>query len=244
MNIEVILFDWGGTLANIDRQLSAIRAGLARALDSIGQPLKPTLASTLVHAFQAAEAEAARDPEHREADLVAIIGRWMEEQRIQLDQGNFTRFCEILGQGWVGSLDLFPDVLESLEELRGRGYRMGVVSNVSVPPQYCRQELARLGLAPLMDFEILSSEVGYRKPSPVIYEAALGKAYPEGRPADLSTVLFVGDSPAYDVIAPARMGMKTALVKTGGDLWPAADYAEADPDLCIECVAALPHLLG
>jgi putative hydrolase of the HAD superfamily len=134
--------------------------------------------------------------------------------------------------------------VQALTELRGRGFRLGLVSNVWIPPGFCRLELQREGFGELLDFAVFSSEVGFRKPSPVIYEAGLRAAFPAGRPRNLSGVLFVGDSPSCDVIAPARLGMKTVLVECVPGIWPEMDHAAARPDLRVKAVAELPAALG
>jgi FMN phosphatase YigB (HAD superfamily) len=95
-----------------------------------------------------------------------------------------------------------------------------------------------------MHFTVFSSEVGYRKPSDRIFEAAFEKLYPDGQQRDLSRVVFVGDAPRLDVQAAAALGMRTALVNRPAGSWPAEDYAQARPDWRINRVAELPELLG
>jgi hypothetical protein len=82
---------------------------------------------------------------------------------------------------------------------------------------------------------VLSYPLGVRKPSPVFYEIVLAAA---GRPA--GQALFVGDHLKNDAVAPARHGMRTALVCPRG-LRP----GEVLPDgtLLITHVRELPLLL-
>ncbi|MEP0844479.1 MAG: HAD family hydrolase, partial [Phycisphaerae bacterium] len=192
------------------------------------------------------EKSAAAHPEHREADLADVLAQWANthargpgEEPLAAGSEPVQAAVEAIGRAWVGSLDPFPESAETLRTLKSRGYRMGLVSNCMIPRAYCLEELDRQGFGGLLDFHVISSEVGYRKPSPRIYEAALARAYPQGRPEDLSRVLFVGDSPAFDVIAPAAMGMKTALIECHKGPWPAEDYAAARPDLTLAGVAEL-----
>ena len=65
---------------------------------------------------------------------------------------------------------LFPETAEVLEYFRGRGYKMGVISDTSPSLEYT---LEQLGIAKYFDSFTASSLVGAGKPSPVIYNAAL-----------------------------------------------------------------------
>jgi HAD superfamily hydrolase (TIGR01549 family) len=243
MQIDVILFDWGGTLAHVRTQAEAFAIGAAKAGRILCGQAENVDVERLGRAIVSAEATAAADPGHREADLTDVLAYWAK-----LVNPNFTReqlvaARDALGEQWIGSLEAVPGALDAVRDLRKRGLRMGLVSNCSVPPEYCRREFARQGFAELTDFAVFSSDVGYRKPSRIIYETALKQAFANGHGRDTSRVLFVGDSPALDVIAPASMGMKTALVASPHGFWPDEDHAQAKPDLRVRSVAELPGLL-
>ncbi len=68
----------------------------------------------------------------------------------------------------------FPEgIVETLETLRQRGYRLAVISNTSLPLRDTLAYFERGGFGHVWDQVILSAEVGSRKPDPAIYEAAL-----------------------------------------------------------------------
>ena len=92
-----------------------------------------------------------------------------------------------------------------LAELRQR-YRLAVVSNFDYAPT-CRAILDREGIAPLFETVVISDEVGWRKPKPVIFETALDRM--GLRPAE---ALFVGDRADIDVIGARGVGMPTVWV--------------------------------
>lgn len=242
--VDLILFDWGGTLADVVRQDELLYRGACEAARTITGVDAHDAAERLIHAILSAESHAAADPEHRESRPLEILASWVASLGGSPD-GERLRAAEVaLTRAWVGSLEPLPGALDAVRCLRDRGVRMGLVSNVMLPPETCQVELNRQGFGPLLDFHIFSSAVGYRKPSPVFYETALSAAFPGERPKDLSRVLFVGDSPRFDVIAPAALGMKTALVARAPGAWPEADYAEAKPDYSVDRVAEMPALLG
>jgi putative hydrolase of the HAD superfamily len=244
MEIDVIFFDWGGTLAHVRTQAEAFAIGAAKAGRILCSVVGQTDVERLGRAILAAEATAAVDPSHREADLTAILADWAAGINPHFTREQLVAARQTLGEQWIGSLEAVPGAVECIRELRQRNYRMGLVSNCSVPPEFCRREFARQGFAEFMDFAVFSSDVAFRKPSPVIYEAAIKQAFSNGQPRDLSRVLFVGDSPALDIVAPAAMGMKTALVASPHGFWPDEDHARAKPDLRMTSVTELPQLLS
>jgi putative hydrolase of the HAD superfamily len=116
--------------------------------------------------------------------------------------------------GWrveVARQAVVPDdgVLETLEKLRGRGIRVGLISN-------CTEDVALVWaesqFAPLFDVAVLSATAGYMKPDPRIYEQAC-----EGLGVDPSDTLFVGDG-ANDELRGARdVGMTPVLIHREGE---------------------------
>jgi FMN phosphatase YigB (HAD superfamily) len=244
MHVETILFDWGGTLVRVSRQTEALRTGALEATRILTGTPDGEACARLVDTFIGAEAKAATDPERREVDTWQIVARWASSLDEQADVYRVTAAGHALGRAWIGSLDVLPGAMEAVERLRKDGYRLGLVSNCSAPPAYCHQELARQGFGQLLDLAVFSSSVGFRKPSQRIYDRAIEQAYPVSRPPDLSRVLFVGDSPAFDVIAPAQLGMRTVLVSCETGVWPEADYARCQPDLHVDAVSELPAALG
>ncbi len=243
--IEAVLFDWGGTLAVVERQMEALRRGAAEVVQSlVGEPI-PAVVDVLVTAAIEAEKHAAADPEHREVDLAELIRGSAGRYGVPVSEAQLAAAMAAIGRNWVGAaLQVIPGVREMLLELRGRGLRIGLVSNVFIPPAYCLDELRHEHLVDLFDCTIFSSGIGYRKPSARIYEAAMQGVSPGGRRIDPACVLFVGDSPAYDVVAPAALGMKTALVAGAEGLWPQADYERAQPDLRLNSVLELAGVLS
>jgi len=88
----------------------------------------------------------------------------------------------------------------------GRRYRLAVVSNFDYAPT-CRAILEREGIAALFETVVISDEVGWRKPKPVIFETALDRL--ALRPAE---TLFVGDRADIDVLGARGVGMPTVWI--------------------------------
>jgi len=92
-----------------------------------------------------------------------------------------------------------------LERLKAR-YRLGVVSNFDYTPT-ARGVLEREGIAELFEIVLVSDEVGWRKPKPLIFERALAELG-----VGASDALFVGDRIDIDVAGAQGVGMGSAWV--------------------------------
>jgi len=106
--------------------------------------------------------------------------------------------------GEPGSWRFYDDVEPVLGALRGRGLRLGVVSNWDTR---LRGIAAGLGLDRLVDFVVISAEVGARKPDPMIFEEALRRAGVKAGEA-----AHVGDLFEEDVVGARRAGLRAFLI--------------------------------
>ncbi len=99
---------------------------------------------------------------------------------------------------------LYPEVPAALARMAEAGYRMCVVSNFN----WALPQIAEgLGLTRYAEQAVTSARVGYRKPHPRIYEAAL-----EATGADAAESLFVGDSFGPDYEGPMSLGFQALMV--------------------------------
>lgn len=113
-----------------------------------------------------------------------------------------------------------PDCLSTLRTLRERRLHVHVVSNID--DEQLLPMLDRMQIAPLLDGWTSSDEAKSCKPDAQIFHSALAKA---GVAAQ--QVLFVGDSVGHDIVGPAAIGMRTALLTADAKSAPvdaASDY--------------------
>jgi putative hydrolase of the HAD superfamily len=105
-----------------------------------------------------------------------------------------------------------PGAVETLAELRNRGFRVGLISACSgdVPDVW-----PQTALAPLVEEPIFSCSVGFSKPDPRIYAAAA-----ERLGVEPSECLFVGDGANDELAGAERAGMKAVLILRPGETEP------------------------
>ena len=102
---------------------------------------------------------------------------------------------------------------ETLDELRRRGYRLGVISNADGQVEAM---LGAVGLRPHFELVIDSGVVGIDKPDPRIFQLAAGRLGIQ--PAE---AVYVGDIYEIDVQGARAAGMHAVLIDplgTRGDL--------------------------
>lgn len=128
-----------------------------------------------------------------------------------------------------------PSHHASLLREMGQRYRLGVVSNFDYSPT-CRTILEREEIAHHFETIVISDEIGWRKPTPIIFETAL--QHLGLRPAE---ALFVGDRADIDVLGARAVGMPTAWINRDAAALP-TDIQP--PDFEIRDLEELRAILG
>jgi putative hydrolase of the HAD superfamily len=90
--------------------------------------------------------------------------------------------------------------LSTLEELKQRGIRIGIGTDMTARIQFVK--LTRLGLMPFIDFMVSSEEACAEKPASKFFDACMEKAGCERKQC-----MFVGDSIKKDVLGATNAGL-------------------------------------
>ena len=122
----------------------------------------------------------------------------------------------------------YHDAHAVLRELRGRGLRMGLISNFET---WLEGLLRDLGMLDYLEVLVISGQEAYEKPHPRIYELALQRA---GVPP--YAALHVGDSPVTDYDGARAAGMRAVLL----DRWGRFPHFEGE---MVKSLGELPALL-
>jgi HAD superfamily hydrolase (TIGR01509 family) len=101
-------------------------------------------------------------------------------------------------------ISLIPGAQRVLAELKRAGFRLGLVTNTSLPHSIIVEEFQQLALYDYFDTVVCSSEIVFRKPDRAMFEVAL-------RALNVAPdeAMFVGDSYHADVVGAKQAGMKT-----------------------------------
>jgi putative hydrolase of the HAD superfamily len=133
--------------------------------------------------------------------------------------------------------ELYEEVPGTLRTIAARGLRIGLISN----SHRCLASFqSHFELEGLITAAVSSSEHGYMKPHPSIFDAALRLV---GVPA--SDAVMVGDSLTHDIEGAIQAGMRGVLVRRSADIGPGrADTSPTRQGVpVIRTLTELPALL-
>jgi putative hydrolase of the HAD superfamily len=215
--LEAVLFDWGDTLMRWAWEPALLDAGHAAGLSALGREPLPELTArfrddVLPVLWRPGTLE--------EIEYPALVRTLLADAGVEVTDAELERFLEAEHDAWEPARLLASTTHALLESLRSRGLKLGLVSNAIDPPGLLHRDLARFGVAERLDFAVFSSEIGWRKPHPAIFERALTALGVEA-----AATLFVGDRLETDVAGAQALGMHTCLA-----LWFRADEDAGAPE--------------
>lgn len=148
----------------------------------------------------------------------------------ELDDELFAAYSDARTRS-VDLIELFEDAVETIRDLRGRGLKIGILTNG--PSELQRRKLRRIGIEQEVDAVAVSEEIGASKPDPQAYERAVSMLGLE-----LNEVAMVGDHVVNDVAGALAAGLAAAVwvERRPGELPEGAHLAQE--------LAEVPRLLG
>ncbi|MCS5487105.1 HAD family hydrolase [Curtobacterium flaccumfaciens pv. beticola] len=204
-HLRAVLFDLDGTL--FDHRGSS-RRGAAEFLTSLA--LRPS--ESALRRWAAAEDEHferwrsgeigfAEQRRERLRTVLPALGHPLDLDDVAVLDELFADYLRRYRAAWRA----FPESRDLLDDLRSRGYRLGLLTNGDAEQQL--DKLARTGLGDAFDVVHASGRTGLQKPDE---RAFTGIAHALG--VAPSACLFVGDDPERDVAGARRAGMRGLLV--------------------------------
>ena len=154
------------------------------------------------------------------------------------EDGQVARGIRVMHDAFVASVVPGEGAEEVLREIKGRGYRTGLLSNYS-QGDAIRSSLTKLGFDRWLDMVLVSSDLGRVKPHPEVFLEAARRMGLE--PVE---IVYVGDNLRADVMGAAGVGMQTAHVTQHIDgayhfEHPEENVADIRPDLVLEHITDL-----
>lgn len=225
---KVVFFDAAGTLFEVRGSVGEIYSAIARRHGV--EVSAPELERSFDAAFRAKSAEglarAAAGP-RAERDWWRELVRQVLGGRMPpaVFRGFFDEVYEFFRtrRAWI----LYEDTAPALAILRGRGYRLGVISNFD---SRLRDVLAGLGIGTYFERVVFSWQVRSAKPDGRIFRHALELMGVSPREA-----LHIGDSVEEDVRGARGAGMRAVLLDRSGRYrrWCDGPRIESLTELCM-----------
>jgi len=210
--LEAILFDMGGTLIEfenlswdvLNQRCAREGYGYLKSQNLIGIGYQDFVDS-LAQEFE--KRWAASEKTLQEIAFESVAFSVLKKLNLNVTDGNKKEFMSRYYQPVTDQITLIHGAVDTLKFFKGRNIKVGLLSNTIFPKRFHLQELNRLGLTKYIDAAIFSSEVGFRKPHPMIFQTAL-----EILSTDPEFASFVGDRMEEDIGGARQVGMKTVLI--------------------------------
>lgn len=220
MKHKAVIFDLGNTLVSYytNEQWPAI---LEQSIGEVARHLRQRGLMRVDPGELAARVQAERgeSADHRVKPLEERLGRIF---KLEPGEAEPVELCRLFIKPIFSLARRYDDVLPTLDDVRRRGLRIGILSNTSwgSPAELWREELHRHGLHAMADAAAFCRDCGWRKPAPQPFQFLLGKL---GLAA--GQCVFVGDDPRWDIDGPRAIGMDAVLIDRTGS----AQFADERP---------------
>ena len=197
MRPKAVIFDLFGTLVNsfTRREYDQVNAQMAAAV-SVPYPefwrlMGETYQDSCLGRYSAYE------------DLVSDV---CCRAGVQTDTAQITQAANFHYEFIANVIVPEPEVLEALDRLKKRGYRLGLISDCgpSVPVLFPQSPLARF-----IDVPVFSCEERIKKPSRDIYQRICQRLQIEPHEC-----IYVGDGSSQELTGAAALGMRPVLKRT------------------------------
>ena len=177
------------------------------------------------------EKEYVKSGYHKVAKILPQVSN-VEEKLWELFESKKTAIDELLAQENIQSekikqecllayrhqmpeIHLYEGVMEMLIELRGKGLKLGIITDGR--PEGQRAKIQALGLEPFVDYIIITDELGgpvFRKPNMTAFQMMKEKMN-----VSYDEMCYIGDNVKKDFIAPEKLGIKSIWFKNTDGLY-------------------------
>ncbi|HET7432101.1 MAG TPA: HAD family hydrolase [Nocardioides sp.] len=230
MDLDAVIFDWGGTLTRWhDIDFHAESLALAAAVTTTGHD--PQVSRAALH--EAGNVVWGRSRDHQQSSTLADL---FEEAGLDHDPALLTAYRDF----WEPHTYTDPEARPMLEALRAEGLRIGVLSNTIWPRAWHVGFFERDGVYDLIDGDVYTSEIPWTKPSPLAFRAAMEAVGVD----DPGRCVYVGDRLYDDVYGAQQAGMRAVHIPLSDIPAAQTGHTEGTPDGVVHALADLPGLLA
>lgn len=146
-------------------------------------------------------------------DPVMIFDRLFTKYNIELSTIERTNLINMY-RNHMPKIKLSNDVLTTLDTLRRRGYKLGIITDGYSRTQ--KNKIEALNLEKMVDKIIINDDMGreFWKPNPRSFQIMS-----EYFKSEYRFMIYIGDNPRKDFIAPKELGMKSIMIKRANNIF-------------------------
>ena len=213
--IQNYIFDLYGTLVDIhtDESMPALWKRMALFMSQQGAAYAPAALRKAYGSAVAKQIEKRANDlpliprGHIEPDILLVFDSLYADKGVALNGDELRDAALCFRTLAMKHISLYPHVIKVLQTLRARGNGVYLLSNAQAA--FTVPELRMLGLMPLFDGVVLSSDVGVKKPDRAIFEHILLRYGLEAK-----ACLMIGNDAETDMLGAASLGMAGRYIHT------------------------------
>lgn len=214
--MRAVLFDLGHTLINYhndwrEPERRAVATVSALVTGRLGDgTMREEVGAFLLEGL--ARARAVKTNECLEVPLRSVLGECFSRFHVEGDEPLMLESLEAFYGVLLEHRELVPGAMGVLQALRDGGIKIGLVSDVAwgLPSYFPLRDMKHFGLDVFFDDKVFSTDVGLRKPNPLIFDIALRNLDVRAKEA-----VFVGNNLQCDVKGALSVGMVAVLKHSG-----------------------------
>ena len=231
MEIDAVIFDWGGTLTQWhDIDFHAEATALSAAV--VGAEHHDV--SEITHRLLTAGGVVwGRSRDHQQSATIADL---FTEAGLDHDPELLHAYHDF----WLPHTSTDPEVRPLWEGLRGEGLRIGVLSNTIWPRAWHEEFFRRDHVLDLVDGDVYTSEIAWTKPDPRAFEAAMAAV----GATDPARCVYVGDRLFDDIHGASSAGLRTIHVPHSTIPDDQRGHTEGEPDAVVHRLSEIPDVLA
>jgi putative hydrolase of the HAD superfamily len=200
MKIKAILFDVDNTLIDFMKmKQEAVRAAAAAMVEA-GLPMKQLEVECEIWGLYAKYGY----------EYQKVFQKLLMNKMKRVDHSILAPGIIAYRRKKEGFLVSYPRVYETLQTLKEKGYKLGVLSNAPRIQAWLR--LAAMNLHKTFDAVVTFDDTGKRKPDPAPFRKVISEL--KIKPKE---IVMVGDDLERDIAGAKKFGMKTIFARYGGD---------------------------
>lgn len=207
INPKVILFDFYGTLAHIRTDEQSIQPWHVVASYLRYQGAKISANELQSMYFNCVKESLDSSPEpYPDVNIIHIFTDILVRLKIESSEDVVRTILQLFRSLTINEFWLFSETIEVLNALRKK-IRLGLVSDSQ--EVYIVSELQLVSLDSLFESVVISSQFGYRKPDPRLFQ----KALKEMGVSTTDDVLYVGDNWERDIVGASNAGIQSVWIQ-------------------------------